>query len=404
MTLQSLPALQVRQPNMGNAFAVASQMQDRRAAQDRESQKEALRRNVFADPGNRQAQNALAVRAPNDPAFARLKEMKTARLDDVAKNLLWLKNQDNKGSALAALAALDPDMFDPVTVQQMMQDPAYIDLAINRTRTVQQIMESAINQRDFDQMVTEADRTYNRGVMESDLTHGLAVDRFGETLAQNAHGRQMAQGNLAVARGNANTSRQRLAMDTAKAQGKIGGPNVKDEGSLRKEFSAQTKEFQKVDDALRRAVASKDNAVGDVALIFSYMKMLDPGSVVREGEFATAQQAQGVPERVMNLYNQALTGERLTPGVRSSMKDQAQALYQPMLRKFNQTRERYNTIAGQYRMDPRRITYQPQAIEAARDAGIILSNSDPAREIKPGAVLEKFLPAPDLEKRLNKYE
>ena len=124
MPLQSLPALQVRQPNMGNAFAVASQMQDRRAAQDRESQKEALRRNVFADPGNRQAQNALAVRAPNDPAFARLKEMKTARLDDAAKNLLWLKNQDDKGSALAALAAEDPDMFDPGTVQQMMQDPA----------------------------------------------------------------------------------------------------------------------------------------------------------------------------------------------------------------------------------------------------------------------------------------
>ena len=31
-------------------------------------------------------------------------------------------------------------------------------------------MQSAINERDFNQMVTEADRTFNRGVTESNLT------------------------------------------------------------------------------------------------------------------------------------------------------------------------------------------------------------------------------------------
>ena len=37
------------------------------------------------------------------------------------------------------------------------------------------------------------------------------------------------------------------------------------------------------------------NAAGDMALIFSYMKMLDPNSTVREGEYATAEAAAGVP-------------------------------------------------------------------------------------------------------------
>jgi len=33
------------------------------------------------------------------------------------------------------------------------------------------------------------------------------------------------------------------------------------------------------------------------------MKILDPGSVVREGEFATAQNSAGIPERIRAKYN-----------------------------------------------------------------------------------------------------
>ena len=69
---------------------------------------------------------------------------------------------------------------------------------------------------------------------------------------------------------------------------------------------------------------AKMTATDDVALIFSYMKMLDPGSVVREGEFATAQQTTGVPGQVLNMYNKALRGERLSPQQRAEMMATAQ--------------------------------------------------------------------------------
>jgi hypothetical protein len=36
------------------------------------------------------------------------------------------------------------------------------------------------------------------------------------------------------------------------------------------------------------------------------MKMLDPTSVVREGEFATAQNAASIPIKIVNMYNKAL--------------------------------------------------------------------------------------------------
>ena len=67
------------------------------------------------------------------------------------------------------------------------------------------------------------------------------------------------------------------------------------EGKMRKEYNDQTKPYQEVKSAYGRVLSSEDTAVGDLSLIFGYMKMLDPGSVVREGEFATAQNAAGVP-------------------------------------------------------------------------------------------------------------
>ena len=74
-------------------------------------------------------------------------------------------------------------------------------------------------------------------------------------------------------------------------------------------------------------LATEDTAAGDLALIFNYMKMLDPGSVVREGEFATAQNTAGVPDRVLNSYNRALEGTRLNPKQRKEFTKQAESLF-----------------------------------------------------------------------------
>lgn len=48
-----------------------------------------------------------------------------------------------------------------------------------------------------------------------------------------------------------------------------------------------------------------------IAMVFKFMKALDPTSVVREGEFATAENAAGVPAQISNLYNKLMEGERL---------------------------------------------------------------------------------------------
>jgi len=82
---------------------------------------------------------------------------------------------------------------------------------------------------------------------------------------------------------------------------------------IRSELLAQSKDFQKIRSSWGRiqSAAKDPSAAGDLAIIFNFMKILDPGSVVRESEFATAENAAGVPQRIRNWWNKVLYGTRL---------------------------------------------------------------------------------------------
>lgn len=134
------------------------------------------------------------------------------------------------------------------------------------------------------------------------------------------------------------------------------------EGKFRKEYSDQTKGYQEVKSAYGRVLASEGNAVGDLSLIFGYMKMLDPGSVVREGEFATAQNAAGVPERIQNAYNQVVSGQRLSPSQRLAFKGQADKLYSTAQTQEAQVRQGIERIAKGYGLNTANIFYTPTEV------------------------------------------
>ena len=65
----------------------------------------------------------------------------------------------------------------------------------------------------------------------------------------------------------------------------------------------------------------------DISLIFSYMKMLDPRSVVREGEFLVARKTGGPADYLLSYLNRLKDGSILTDGVRRSFRDMALGLY-----------------------------------------------------------------------------
>lgn len=135
------------------------------------------------------------------------------------------------------------------------------------------------------------------------------------------------------------------------------------EAKMRAEYNNQTKNFGEVKAAYGRVLASEETAAGDLALIFSYMKMLDPGSVVREGEFATAEQAAGVPDRIRNIYNKLLTGERLNPDQRKMFASQARSLYDQSRQQEALVRSGIERIARGYGLNVGNIFYEAAETE-----------------------------------------
>lgn len=131
-------------------------------------------------------------------------------------------------------------------------------------------------------------------------------------------------------------------------------PDLSDVAGLRKEFTRASQDFVQVRDAFQRieASAAEPSAAGDVALVFNFMKALDPGSVVREGEFATARNAAGVPERVRNTFNRLLSGEQLTPEQRADFVQQARNLARVMLRSQRRLEQQFAAIAERSGLPP----------------------------------------------------
>lgn len=98
--------------------------------------------------------------------------------------------------------------------------------------------------------------------------------------------------------------------------------------ALRGRADKYLSEMPKVSAAFKKLKSAPESAAGDISLVFNFMKMLDPGSTVREGEYATAQNATGVPIRVVNLYNQIISGERLSAGQRADFISTARSAYE----------------------------------------------------------------------------
>lgn len=126
---------------------------------------------------------------------------------------------------------------------------------------------------------------------------------------------------------------------------------------LSNEFNQRSKEFLTVRDAYNRVKVSaqEPSAAGDMAMIFNYMKMLDPGSTVREGEFATAQNAASVPELIRAQYNKIINGERLTDITRGDFLKRASMLYGAQEKTHKQLREEFTQKAQRWRLNPQDI-------------------------------------------------
>ena len=158
-----------------------------------------------------------------------------------------------------------------------------------------------------------------------------------------------------------------------------GGKSPESAEGLRKEFTAQTAPYRGVADAFVKIknAAMNPSAANDLALIFSYMRALDPASTVREGEFATAQNAAGVDVQVRNLYNKVVSGERLSQPQRQDFLQSSYGMVESQMPNVQQLVDRYTGIATRSGLNPEDIVTNPlQSLMIPR----LTSDNDPMFE------------------------
>lgn len=124
-----------------------------------------------------------------------------------------------------------------------------------------------------------------------------------------------------------------LANQQSSTNASIANARLDNEKALRDQWAKDqttqgTKTLQTAVNKIYAVGTKAPTAAGDMSLIFNYMKMLDPNSTVREGEYAAAEQARSVPAGVLNLYNRAMTGQKLGEEQRLDFMNQAKNLYE----------------------------------------------------------------------------
>jgi hypothetical protein len=118
--------------------------------------------------------------------------------------------------------------------------------------------------------------------------------------------------------------------------------SFKNEG-IYKDFNDMKAAYGQVNTAL-----SQGTPIGDVAGATKMMKLLDPGSVVRETELGIAMAASGRMDRLQNYFNNWASGQKLTPTQRDEFKQLSAELYAAAGQAYNQKRGEYKNFGNAY--------------------------------------------------------
>ena len=184
----------------------------------------------------------------------------------------------------------------------------------------------------------------------------LNADQFGETQRHNKASEANAAANSAAM----NAYRQ-LKLDQGDRANDIAaaGVNFKSEQAMADDFRAASKDFGSVRDAYKRittalATANK-SAPATLAAATSFMKLLDPGSVVRESELGMALEASGAFDRAANYVNILKNGKVLTEQQVKDFRKISREVYKAAESAQLQREDEFKQQAGRYGLDPRNI-------------------------------------------------
>lgn len=141
-------------------------------------------------------------------------------------------------------------------------------------------------------------------------------------------------------------------------------PNMKYAQDLAKQFGEHptvkiynegSSSLAKMEELAKKAEKNKTGA-NDMALVYAFMKAQDPGSTVREGEFAAAAQSGGFGASIQNYASKIASGQMLTPEQRSEMIKAARSAVNSQAREVDRIKAEYRDRAQRFGVNPDLVT------------------------------------------------
>jgi hypothetical protein len=209
-----------------------------------------------------------------------------------------------------------------------------------------------------------------RLLKEAEATSKAVEARYANQVAQDAIKKRAADLGLTTAQTNqalattrklgTETQKATLELEALKATGGV-DPDKKftQEEKIRKEWQGRSKVYGELGGIYSNLKSSADakTGPGDIALITGFMKMLDPGSVVRETEFATARDTAGLFERLTNQATKIQSGQLFA--LDSKQRQEYVALAKQYLdaaeKKAEQEKKDLGIVVKNYKLNPENV-------------------------------------------------
>jgi hypothetical protein len=142
-----------------------------------------------------------------------------------------------------------------------------------------------------------------------------------------------------------------------------GQKGFENEMSLKKTFAAEPvyKAYSEMQSAYGQITDSLKQAspAGDLAAATKFMKLLDPGSVVRESELGMAMAASGALDRATNYAQMRINGTKLTDTQRKDFQQLSNQLFGTATSAYNQKRGEFEQMGSAYGIDANRALGAP---------------------------------------------
>lgn len=175
---------------------------------------------------------------------------------------------------------------------------------------------------------------------------------------------------------------------------------ISQEAVLRKEVQGLNKNYMTLQDNFNKMgkIAKtyndpdvKNYGASDLALLFTFMKVLDPTGVVQPSDYASAKNAGGVPEAIRAQYNSVMNGGVLSPTLRNEFIKTSKQLYEAGKRSYDQNTRQYRDLATSLGLNPEHVTLN---VNSTVQSGEQVINS------KADSLLQKYQDNPEAIKKI----